>query len=40
MMMLDSKHKSPKKVTIEKVHEDYDIKYGDTKIRRLTDKIS
>ncbi len=39
-IMFDSKHESPKKLTIEKVHEDYDIKYNDTKVKHLNDKIS
>jgi hypothetical protein len=40
LLLFDSKHDSPKKLTIDKVHEDYDIKYTDTKIKHLNDKIS
>lgn len=40
IILFDSKQESPKKITFEKVHEDYEIKYNDTKIRNLTDKIS
>lgn len=41
LILFDTKHSSPsKKLAIEKVHEEYDIKVEDTKIKHLTDKIS